>query len=159
VTTAARRVAAVPVRSSVDTWHAICDLLAPPASVARAELDAITPVAAVLIAEECTAAAPLVVTANGGPRVRVYTVHGDDAAEAQHDELPLATWPCDRDNWAVSLPCTAADLPEMTAALANRARFSVRDMNDGIEVGHTAESAGAASAVRPVIDLAELERP
>jgi hypothetical protein len=160
VTTVSRRVAAIPARTSVQTWHAICDLVAARGSTAHNDLTAISSVAAVLIAEEYTSAAPVVVTASGSPRVRVYTVHGDDAPDAEADESPLALLPCEHDDWAVSLPCAEVDLSEVTAALGESLRFSVRDINDGMQLVQVSKSAEpASSSSQPIINLAEMERP
>ena len=160
MTTVARRVAAVPVRTSVETWQVICALLASPGSAAHDDLVGISSIAAVLIAEEYTTAAPIVVTASGSPRVRVYTVHGDDAPDAEADESPLALLPCESEDWTVSLPCAEVELNEMTAALSESSRFTVRDINDGMQLvqgSKTAESGTSNS--QSIINLAELERP
>ena len=77
-----RKVAAIPVRTSVETWNTVAALLAAPNDAARATLEAITSVAAMLIGEEYTRDAPIVVTPASGPRVRVYTVHGAAAIDA-----------------------------------------------------------------------------
>jgi hypothetical protein len=160
VTTVARRIASVPVRTSVETWQAICDLLAQPGTAAHGDLTTISSIAAVLIAEEYSSAAPIIVTAAGSPRVRVYTVHGEDAPDAEADEEPLVLVPCENDDWAVSLPCAAVDLAEITSALDGSTRFTVRDLDEGIHLvkGSTSTDREAASALF-VINLAEMERP
>jgi hypothetical protein len=160
VSTVARRIASVPVRTSVETWQAICSLVARPGTDAHRDLTDISSIAAVLIAEESTSTAPIIVTAAGSPRVRVYTVHGDEAPDAEADEEPLALVPCESDDWAVSLPCAAADLAEITAALDGLTRFTVRDLDEGIHLVETSKSMGRDEAgALPVIDLVELERP
>jgi hypothetical protein len=160
VTTVARRVAAIPVRTSTETWHTICDLLASPGTAAHDDLVGISSIAAVLIAEEYTIAAPIVVTASGSPRVRVYTVHGGDAPDAEADESPLALPPCENDDWTVSLPCAEVDLTEMTAALSESSRFTVRDVNHGMQLVRDSKSAEpGTSSLQPIINLAEMERP
>ena len=160
MTTVARRVAAIPVRTSVETWHTICDLLASPGTAAHDDLIAISSIAAVLIAEEYTNAAPIVVTASGSARIRVYTVHGDDAPDAEADELPLALRPCEIDDWTVSLPCAEVDFTEMTAALSESSRLTVRDINDGMQLVQGSKFAEpGTSSSQPIINLAEMERP
>ena len=134
MTTIARRVASVPVRTSVETWQAICALLAQPGTAAHGDLTAVSSIAAVLIAEEYTSAAPVIVTAGGSPRLRVDTVHGDDAPDAEADEEPLPLGSCENDDWAVSLPCAAVDLAEITSALDGSTRFTVRDLDEGIHL-------------------------
>jgi len=157
MTTTARRVAAIPVRTSTGTWDAICNLLAQPGTTGRVELESIKSLAGVLIAEEYTSAAPIVVT-GAGPRVRVYTVHGDDAVDAEDEELPLTWWPCDGSNWEMSLPCAEADMAEMAKALAGRKMFSVRDLEAGVGLADSESSSTMGRALRPVIDLDELSR-
>ncbi len=160
MTTVARRVAAIPVRSSVVTWHTICDLLASRNTAAHADLVGISSIAAVLIAEEYTSSAPIIITASGAPRVRVYTVHGDDAPDAEADESPLALLPCENDDWAVSLPCATVDISEITAALDGTSRFTVRDLDEGVRLVEKSKSAEpSASSAQPIINLAEMELP
>lgn len=128
-----RRVAAIPARESADTWRAIVGLLAAPGSVAQQELYAVTNIASVLISEEYTGQAPIVVRADTGPRVRVYTVHGPDAIDGQTvEESQLATWPTTQDGWSVSLPCGVDDLDEMRQAIAPHPCVTVRDMTDDV---------------------------
>lgn len=160
VSTVARRIASVPVRTSVETWQAICNLVARPGTDAHGHLAAISSIAAVLISEEYTSTAPIIVTAAGSQRVRVYTVHGDEAPDAEVDEEPLALLPCENDDWAVSLPCAAVDLAEMIAALDGLTRFTVRDLDEGIHLVEVSKSADRdEGGARPVINLLELERP
>ena len=160
MTTVARRVASVPVRTSVETWVATCNLLARPGTDAHGDLTAISSIAAVLIAEEYTSAAPIIVTAAGSPLVRVYTVHGDDAPDAEVNEEPLALVPCENDDWAVSLPCAAVDLVEISSALDGSTRFTVRDLDVGIHLVKESKSTDRdASGALPIINLAEMERP
>lgn len=90
-----RTVAAIPARTSVGTWRTITDVLAPPGSAGRARLEAVTNIAAVLITAEYTRQAPIVVILSSGPRIRIRTAHGPDAADAQAAEIPLVASPCD----------------------------------------------------------------
>lgn len=153
----ARRVAAIPARKSVETWRAIVGLLAEHGSAAHAELEAVTNVGAMLIAEEHTSTAPIVVTTAAGPRVRIYTVHGTDAADALEDELPLAIWPLTEPGWAVSLPCAVEDLDDVAAALTSHAQITVRDAADGAAV--QADGGQARGAAPLYVDIEEMERP
>jgi len=157
VSVIARRIAAVPVRTSVETWRAIADLLAPTTSAARQQLDAVTNVGAMLVAEEYTALTPVIVQPASGARIRIYTVHGEDAIDAQAYEQPLASWPLDQPGWAISLPCGAVDLDEVRAALVGHPAFAVRDVADGIEAGQGDPQAAGAAAL--IIDLEEMSRP
>ena len=127
MTTYARRVASVPRRMPAETWGRICDLACQAGDPARAELDAALGVAALLISEEYTAGEPIIFS-GGGPQVRFYTTHNDEALEADlDDELPLAVAVTDGD-WRVSLPARAPDLEWAARELAARSpRITVRD--------------------------------
>lgn len=154
MTVHARRIASVPRRSSVDTWRTICDLIAPPGAPGRTELDAVTGVASMLIAEEYTRDAPITVS-GAGPQIRIYTLHGEDAIDAElDDESGFAFRPTDGD-WHLSLPCAADDLDDTATALDGWSRITVREMtgNDAASL-----TASAPRGVQPTIDLTELER-
>jgi len=156
MTVIARRVASVPVRTSVDTWNAAVDLLTPAGGAARTELEAVTNIAAMLISEEYTRDAPIVVTPRRGARVRIYTMHGLDAVDTRDDEAPLATCPLDEPGWTVSLPCGVDDIDDIRGALEAHPHISVRDATEGI----TAEATTGASATSSLkIDYDEMERP
>jgi hypothetical protein len=143
------------VRTSVATWNTIIDLLTAPDASARAELAGVTSTVAMLIAEEYTREAPIVVMPATGDRVRVYTLHGTAAVEGE-DPAPLATWPLAEPGWRISLPCGAVDLDEVRTALQPYPRFEVRDVTEGI----TAASVPPAprTSGRVSINYAELER-
>jgi hypothetical protein len=155
VTVLARRIASIPRRSSVETWQVISELLAPTGTAARTTLDAATGPAAMLIAEEVTLAAPIILS-GVGPQLRIYTLHGEAAMEADLDqELGFPFVPTAGD-WAVSLPASSEDLEPVGAALATISpRLSVRDRTDGDGVALASRS----SASIPTINTAELERP
>jgi hypothetical protein len=158
VTVVARRVAAIPKRTSTDTWRTIVALLAAPGSRAHAELTAATNVAGMLIADECTGDAPIVVTAAAGPRVRIYTVHGDDALDDNEvNETALAAYPTDESQWQVSLPCPDDEVAATTAALAGQPHVVVRSAAD--DAPPVTSPATAATGGGVVINLSELERP
>jgi len=152
---ASRQVPSVPVRSSVATWNTIIDLLTPTGTGARADLAAVTSTVAMLIAEEYTREAPIVVMPVAGDRLRIYTVHGAAAVEGENPAA-LATWPLAEPGWRISLPCGAADLDEVRTALRPYPHFEVRDVAEGIATASTVPQQGASGRV--VIDYAELER-
>jgi hypothetical protein len=160
MTVIARRVAAIPRRTSVETWEFVVALVTTPGSDAEAELKSIAATAAMLIAEEWTASAPIKIT-GGGPQVRIYTLHGDDAIEADpDDEVDLPATPTDAEGWLLSLPAGGVDLAIASAAIAACPHVEVRD----------ADVATATSARTPTppsklasggfeLNLEELERP
>lgn len=153
-----RRVLSVPVRTSVQTWTAIVELLAAADQPAHGSLNAIANSSAMLIAEEYTRNAPIVVKPVTGDRIRIYTVHGSAAIESEADEAPLATWPLAEAGWTLSLPCGIDDIDDVRAALAPYPFVEVRDVTSGITAASATTGGGrAGSAV--VIDIDELERP
>jgi hypothetical protein len=155
MTVVSRAIAAIPVRTSVATWTAVTDLLAPAGSTGRGRLEALTNIAAILIAAEYTQQAPIVVMSASGPRVRVRTVHGLDAVDAQAAEIPLAVSPCAEPGWIMSLPCGIDDIEEIRAVLASHPGIEVRAVTDGITVSNPADRATGEWS----IDYDELERP
>ncbi|TNH24731.1 hypothetical protein FHG89_24435 [Micromonospora orduensis] len=150
-----RQVPSVPVRTSVATWTTIIGLLTPPDASARADLEAVTSTVAMLIAEEYTREAPIVVMPVAGDRVRIYTLHGAAAVEGE-DPAALATWPLAEAGWRISLPCGAADLDDVRIALEPHPHFEVRNVTEGIATPNTAKQRGTSGHV--LIDYAELER-
>ncbi|WP_328366513.1 hypothetical protein [Micromonospora zamorensis] len=152
---ASRQVPSVPVRTSAATWNTIIDLLTPPGASARADLAAVTSTVAMLIAEEYTGEAPIVVMPVVGDRMRIYTLHGAAAVEGE-DPAALATWPLAEFGWRISLPCGVDDLDEVRTALRPYPHFEVRDVSEGIATTSAVPQQGASGRV--VIDYAELER-
>ncbi|MHA6779633.1 hypothetical protein ACVGOW_01325 [Pseudonocardia saturnea] len=121
--------------------------------------------AAMLITEEYTTLAPIVILPAVGDRIRIYTVHGEAAADATHEEQPLASWPLQASGWTISFPCEELDLADTTEALRAHPGFTARDLRAGAD--STAESAvesGGAPARTAdrrdalVVDLEELRR-
>lgn len=159
----ARRIAAIPARTSVETWQTIVDLLAPPGSGAHRELTTITSVAAILIAEEYTRRAPIVIMPAAGARIRVHTVHGVEAIEAIGEETPLYGGGLTQPGWRMSLPCGADDLDDITAELAAMPAITVRDLSEGLSVqaagaADVAANAAPATGTMPFVDLTEMRR-
>jgi hypothetical protein len=132
--TIARRIASVPVRTSSATWKAIVDLIAAPGSDAATKLLSIGGLASMVIAEESAMIAPIVILPANGPRLRIYTVHGEDAIDTEGLETPLSSYPTAEPGWTLSLPCPASDLQFAELATARLPEVLVRDMNDGLQV-------------------------
>jgi len=151
----ARRIASIPCRTATETWRTICELITPQDGAARRELQAIVGVASALITEEYTQGAPIVL-AGTGPQVRIYTLHGDAAIEADSlDEAPLNHDPTDGD-WTLSLPCGDDDLDETLRAVSESPHIEVRSLAD--QACSSSTSAKQLITPRPVIDLAALEQ-
>ncbi len=140
-TVASRTFRSSPQRDSSQTWTAIVDLLTRGSDGAnRTELLSVAGIAASVIAERGPKDTAIIVTCDG-PRTRVYCLYDEDSidgADANEDALgfdPL------KGDWRVSLPCPAADLAWVQAALKKHsARITARDIAAANDIE---ESAGA----------------
>lgn len=119
----------------------------------NAKLRAVTSVAGMLIAEEYTATAAILITSSG-PRVRIYTVHGEDAIDALAEEVPLSASPCADDGWQVSFPCSRADLDQVKSALMAVPNFTVR-LSDSEKMMDVTDR--GPDGRKPIIDLSKLK--
>lgn len=151
-TVLARRVASTPVRTAVQTWASIVEIIAPdPESPARKELAKVAGTACASIASEAPKEAPMVIW-GGGPRVRVYCVFDEDAVTQDglnEDALPKS--PTEGD-WRMSIPFVAEDVAWSGASLAAASsRISARSVDDDV----ADEEPLAASATPLSIDLTE----
>ena len=122
----------------------------------RVELDGIAGIASALIAEEYTRDAPIIVS-GVGPQLRIYTLHGDQAIEADFsEELALSHTPT-TGAWNLSFPCADDDLIAAQEAVRRAPHVEVRQLGQA-----TARAAMAATTTsspgRPVIDLTALEQ-
>jgi hypothetical protein len=152
----ARRVASVPRRTSVDTWVRIVELVSEADSEARTELEGVSSVAATLIADEYTMINPITIS-GGGALLRVYTLHGDDAIEADFsDEDELTFNPTGGESWLLSLPAAGPDVAAAEALLASASHVEVRDIEQ--VAGSTAMTSKPATR-ELILDLEELMRP
>lgn len=155
MTVVARRIASVPRRTSVQTWQRVIELVTSPGSKASAELASITALAAMLIADEYAKEAAITVS-GGGPLVRLYTLHGDDAIEYDEaEEAELAFDPTETDTWRLSLPAAGADVAIARAAVAACSHIDVRDLEAAADSSVTRDP---IPPTRLVIDIEELER-
>ena len=151
-TVLARRVASTPVRTAVETWACIVEIIAPdPESPARKDLAKVAGTACAAIASEATKEAPMVIW-GGGPRVRVYCLFDEDAITQDglnEDALPKS--PTEGD-WRMSIPFLAEDVAwSGTSLAAASSRISARSVDDDI----ADEEPLAASATPLSINLAE----
>jgi hypothetical protein len=155
LTVVARRVAAVPKRTAVETWQRVVELVSAPDSAARDELAGVTSVAAMLIADEQTKDEAITIS-GGGPLVRVYTVHGDEAVEHDYaDEANLVFNPTSGDDWTLTLPAAGVDVAIVEMAIADAPHVAVRDVDSAVaDADRTARTTVALD-----LDLSELERP
>jgi hypothetical protein len=155
VTVHARRIASIPRRTATETWLAISEMVTAADSPARQELQDIVGIASALITEEYLRDAPVIVS-GAGPQVRVYTLHGEAAIEADpFDETPLSSDPTSSE-WTLSLPCGEDDLGEARQAVSESAHVEVRSLID--DAATASGRAVTPSGRHPVINLAALEQ-
>lgn len=144
---ASRTLRSSPHRDAAATWSAIVDLLTQGREGdARAELLAVSGIAASLIADQSLKNAAIVVTCDG-PRTRIYCLYDDDAvdgSDANEDSLgfdPL------KGAWAMSLPCAKDDLAWVQASLKKHSsRITARDLDERV-AADTNEQASASGAL------------
>jgi len=149
-TVASRIVRSSPHRSTSATWECIVELLTQGKNdAARKELLAVEGVAASIISDKAPQDSAIVVSCDG-PQTRVYCLYDEaalDESDAKEDALgyePL------KGNWAVSLPCTEADLAWVQRSLkAKSSRITARDMSTKLR-----EAEDTTSSAKPLtIDL------
>jgi hypothetical protein len=111
-----------------------------------------------LVADEQTKEMPITI-AGGGPLVRIYTVHGDEAIEHDDaDEADLSFDPTNSDGWTLTLPASGADVAVVAASVAEAPHVEVNDVDAGpADDARTAAKTGAPTVLE--VDLRELERP
>lgn len=141
-----RDIASVPVRSAKETWRAIVELVTGDASVDRQQLDAAASIMESLIADEQSAAVPIVFKGSG-LRILIYCLYNEDAMEAGLDIDALSTNPTARD-WRVTAPCEEEDAEWMNKSLKTRAsRITVHAADEPPADDDTEDEEQAAKAV------------
>lgn len=150
MTTLARRFASVPARTSSDTWRAIADRISTPAQ--RDDLLEATSAAAVLIADEVPATTPIVLT-GAGPRIHIYTVHGDDAISGHNVNEAAISSLSFSDDWMLYLPDHPAE-PGVVDSLVSNPHVRIGEPRSG-STGN--QSRKPAKSRISAIDLRALE--
>ena len=148
MTVLARRVISEPLRSAVDTWKVIVNLLVPDSGCSdRKELLDITGLASSIIASEAIKEAPIVVY-GGGPRVRIYGLYGEDAINGEDaDESQFVANVLDGE-WTISLPCLDEDLEWVQKALKNHTtRITAREISAVVENESESNSLGKSTNI------------
>lgn len=156
-TVASRRFVSTPQRDAASTWRAIVGLLTRgPGSSARAELLAVSGIAASIIADKVPENAAIVVTCDG-PRTRIYCLYDEAAIEgSDKNEEPLG-YEALLGDWHVSLPCSAADLPWVERALKKHSdRISARDEAEKLKAD---EQSSANSGAVLSLDVGRFMKP
>jgi hypothetical protein len=133
-TIVARRFAATPQRTGVETWTAIAKLLSSESSEARKDLEAVAGIMASIIVGETPAQHPFIVTGNG-PRLRVYCVYGQDAITGEDCNEDSLSWiPADGD-WKMLVPCEPEEVDWLTQALRKHSsRMKASDITDNLSL-------------------------
>lgn len=153
MTRVVRRIRSVPIRNATDTWAIIVDLLAPTDDAMRAELETAGNVAAMLISEEHSADAAMLLS-GCGPQVRVYTIHGDGAVNGgSANETALTLTPSE--SWELKLPATGPDLTLAASAVRNLDHVTIYD--PAAEGVAQEQSSQAGRGGRIHVDLDALE--
>lgn len=149
-TVASRTFVSTPQRDAHRTWAAVVDLLTQgQPDGPREELDAVSGIAASIIADRTPAESPIVVTCDG-PRTRIYFLYDDDAVDGSDaNEDALGFDPLNGD-WQVSLPCTADDLDWVQAALKKHSRrITARTTGESVSKTDQASMEPAGLALNP----------
>ena len=154
MTTIARRVRAVPVRTATETWALIVDMLTATDDTIRDDLVQIGNVVSMLISEEHTALNPIILT-GCGPQVRLYTLHGSTAIDGTNvNEQSLTITAAD--TWQLSLPASGEDLHLAVAALSGVTNVDVYDP-DASSPSTTQTDSNTTTSGRIAVDLSALE--
>ncbi len=149
-TVASRTFRSSPQRDALQTWTAIVELLTQgKSSVARTELLAIGGIAATLIADRTPKDEAIVVICDG-PRTRLYCLYDDEAIEGSDASEDALGFDPLKGDWNVSLPCAAADVKWVQAALKKHSRRIVA-RESGADV-KTAESKNVSKAEDLIFD-------
>lgn len=153
----ARTVRSTPHRSATETWEFIVDMIAPSPSPARADLLAVSGIAASLIASESPRDSAIVVH-SGGPQVLLRCLYDEDAITgdgAKEDKLPRSPT---EGSWRVSLPAAEEDLGWVTEALAKKtSRVTARAIGEDADTEE--KDAGRSEAGSATIDPEAFLRP
>lgn len=149
MTLVSRRFVATPERTATETWQAITTLICQDDSSARQEFEAVNGCGANSIVEEALRNHPLVVRGSG-PRLRVYTLHGDDAVGGDDKKEDALSWNPTEGTWKVDLPCTSEDLNWVSKELKNKAsHFAAYDIAEGAPDEESTKSESASLSSEP----------
>ena len=139
-----------PQRDAHDTWIAITELLTQGhAQGARSELDAVSGIAASIIAERTPEEAPIVVTCDG-PRTRIYCLYDEDAIDGSDANEDAFGFDPLNGEWQVSLPCSVDDLEWVRSALKQHTdRITARESDEPATKDNNPHAAPADLTLNP----------
>jgi hypothetical protein len=148
-----RRLAASPKRTAAETWTTLVNLVAPRDATGRSELGSAVGVGPFLIAAEALKESPAVMW-GVGPRLRMYTLHGDAAVDGEDMREDPLTWSPTQGEWHLSLPCPDEDLKWVSKALAAvSSRITARSLAESAPSDEPSPKAAPLS-----IDIGEFSR-
>lgn len=155
MTVVARRVRSTPIRTGVETWQFVVDLVASKSDDARRELLAVEGVAACLIVDEVPKEAPIVV-AGSGPRLRVYCLYDDEAIGGESASEESLSWDPTEKDWQVFLPVSREEMSWVSASLKKLgSRVVAYDRDADERAGESSAERGAEFRV----DVEAFKRP
>lgn len=138
-TVASRTFRSNPHRDTLQTWHAIMELLTQGKSgAARTALQAVSGIAASIIAEQAPRDHAIVVTCDG-PRTRIYCTYDDDAIDGSGANEDALGFDALKGDWRVSLPCPKDDLAWVQATLKKHGeRITARGPDESVAADQSA---------------------
>jgi hypothetical protein len=113
----ARKFSACPVRTAVNTWETIIQVIASDDSV-KTELEKVTGIAASIISDGAPANNPITII-GGGPRLRLYCLYEEDGSTEDANESSL-NWKLFEGDWEVHFPVEKDDFEWMSKSLAEK---------------------------------------
>jgi hypothetical protein len=122
---------ASPHRTGAEAWTAIARLLAPKEdSAARKELLSVTGIIGQIISTESVKDYPIV-SADSGPRVRIYCIYNEDALDEDSGNEAALAFDATSKDWKVSIPAEAEDMDWSQAELSKCSRrITVREKTE-----------------------------
>ena len=122
-------------------------LISETGSTARKDFDAVSGIAACLIADETPKDSPIVV-ARVGPRLRIYCLYDEDAVTGEDADETALSWNPTDGNWKMWLPAAREDLDWVERQLANRgSRIVAYELEKGVPDGDSARPEGRQAIV------------
>jgi hypothetical protein len=140
MTVVSRTFRSIPHRDASATWHTIVERLTQGKSgPSKAELLAVTGIAASIITERAPNDHAIVVTCEG-PRTRIYCTYDDDAVDGSGANEDVLGFDPLKGDWKLSLPCPEDDLAWVQAALKKQGdRITARAPGDNVAADQTME--------------------
>lgn len=152
MSTVARRFAASPERLPSATWKKITSLVCRTDVKASAEFEKVAGMASSVIADQSTENHPLVII-NEGPRLRIYSLHGDKATSEDDRNENALTWNPTQGAWHAYIPCGPEDYDEFKGLVKSQsAKFSVYNIEEGLEEDADEEEEKAQATASVTID-------